>query len=64
VFVDANRHVVALGLSVKTGAWRIDLSPGVTFYAKRATEGASPEGYDGTYENRVPVFGLTLAHTF
>jgi long-chain fatty acid transport protein len=64
VFVDANRHEVAVGFSVKAGAWHIDLSSGAMFYAKRATQGASPEGYDGTYENLVPVFGLTIGHAF
>jgi len=64
VFVDAKRHEIAVGFSVKAGAWRVDLSPGVMLYAKRATLGVSPEGYDGTYENLVPVFGLTISHAF
>jgi long-chain fatty acid transport protein len=64
VFVDANRHAVAFGFTVKAGAWRIDVAPGLMLYAKRATQGVSPEGYDGTYENLVPVLGLSIGHVF
>jgi long-chain fatty acid transport protein len=62
--VDARRHCLTFGFSYSRGGWRIDMAPGVQLHATRATEGVSPEGYDGTYENAVPVLGLSIGRTF
>jgi long-chain fatty acid transport protein len=63
-FIDASRHGIAVGFTVRAGAWRIDAAPGLMLYGDRATLGGSPEGFNGTYKSQVPVFGLTVGHGF
>lgn len=64
LFVDAGRHTLAFGAGLTQGRWRVDVASSVRLRTSRATEGASPEGYDGTYRNLVPSLSLTLGRTF
>jgi long-chain fatty acid transport protein len=64
VSADADRQGIVLGASLKQGAWRIDVAPGLVLYKTRSTLGANPEGYDGTYKNLVPVLGVSIGRTF
>ncbi len=64
IFVEAGRHTFALGAGLTRGAWRVDVTPSIRLRTTRATEGASPEGYDGTYKNLVPSLSVSISRTF
>jgi long-chain fatty acid transport protein len=60
---DGDRHRFMLGGSWRQGALRVDGAAGVMLSGPRST-GASREAYDGTYETRAPVAGLSVGYTF
>lgn len=64
VFYDAKHHRLTLGATLTRGTWRVDVCSGVRLFATRSTEGANPEGFDGTYKSAVPVLGVSLVRGF
>jgi long-chain fatty acid transport protein len=64
LFFDAKHHRLTLGATFTSGTWRVDVASGVSLFAQRSTEGANPEGFDGTYKSAVPVLGVSLVRGF
>ncbi len=64
VFVDATGHGVTLGATVRSGQWQCDFAPGVVLSGARSTGGASPEGFDGSYDGTQLLLAVSVGRRF
>lgn len=61
---DANRHGLCAGASWQRGAWRVDGAAWYLLWQKRSTEGINRDHFDGSYDSKTFIVGLSLGYSF
>jgi long-chain fatty acid transport protein len=64
ILPDADRNGIALGVTFKSGRFRVDVANLYTFFKERSTEGVSRDHYDGIYKNSAELFAISIGYGF